>query len=431
MVSKWYIIYDTSNCRTYELQFPLEEKIIELFCNTKGISGNPQRNMALDLIKDGFVYFMDDDNIFHKNFWTLLPTLDPELIYTWDQNRIQEDRFLKGGQIILKKIDTSQYIVPINLIGSTRWVVHKYDADFIFISQLHKKYEEKFKYIPEVACYHNYIAEVSVALCFFGLTRSLKLTLPSIKKYLFEPLKNHGIKYDVILHTYKLSGSYSNPRAGEKDLILDADEYKLLEPSFHMVESKEAVSKKLQLEKYRTHGNPWKNEKGAVKGDFSSLDNHILYLWSLKKLTKMWVDANAKRSYSHIIYCRPDVLYQVPLDISWFSFTSKKIYIPNFALCGNVTDRFALGRPEEMRLYGNRFDDALAYSKKHRLASEEYLIATMRKHKIRYDHVNFYFIRVRANGKKEAMDLSQIKTLTRKLRDPKNKTRKIKIGLFK
>jgi hypothetical protein len=128
------------------------------------------------------------------------------------------------------------------------------------------------------------------------------------------------------------------------------------------------------------------------------------------------------------------VLYQVPLDISWFSFSpdskKQKILIPNFGLCGDVNDRFALGRPEQMLLYGNRFDDALAYSKKKPLASEEYLIATMRRHRIKYEHVNFYFIRVRANGKKDGMDLSQIKSLTRKLRVSKNKTRKIKIGLY-
>lgn len=431
LVYKWYIVYDTSKCRTYELQFATEDKILELTCNIEGFAGHPQINMALDLIKDGFVYVMDDDNIFHKKFWSLLPSLDSEFVYTWDQNRIQEGRILKGGQIEEKKIDASQFIVPRNLIGSTRWVVHKDAGDFRFISQIYKAHKDKFKYIPKVACYHNFIPKVRVAICFFGLTRSLKFTLGSIQKNIFDPLKNNGIQYDTFLHTYKMNGSYSNPHAGEKDIILDADEYKLLEPMRYMVESKEAVSKKLDLEKYRTHGNPWKNQQGQVSGDFTTLDNHILYLWSLKQLTKMWSDAKSR--YTHIIYCRPDVLYQVPLDISWFSFPPKsnKICIPNFALCGDITDRFALGRPQQMLLYGNRFDDALAYSKKYPLASEAYLIATMKKHRIKYEHVNFFFIRVRANGKKDHMDISQIKTLTRKLRASKNKTRKIKIGLFK
>lgn len=429
LVKTWYIIYDTSKCRSYDFQFATEKQVVELTCDTPGFAGHPQINMALDIIEDGFVYIMDDDNVFHEKFWKLLPTLDPEFIYTWDQDRIQEGRILKGGQIEEQKIDTSQFIVPRKFIGSVKWAVHKSAGDFRFISQIYKSHEEKFKYIPEIACYHNFIKKVKVAICFFGLTRSLKFTLPSIQKYIFDPLRNHGIRYETYLHTYKVKKPYSNPRAGERNIILDANEYKLLEPNFHLVENKEIVSKNLHLEKYRTKGDPWGKEKAAVKGDFTTLDNHILYLWSLKQLTGMVKDKN----YSHIIFCRPDVLYQVPLDISWFSFTSetKKICIPNFGLCGDVNDRFALGRPEQMIPYGNRFDDALAYSKKKPLASEAYLIDTMRKHRIQYEHVNFYFVRVRATGEKNGMDIGQIKTLTRKQRaSGSKKTRKIKIGLF-
>jgi len=167
-VAKWYIVYDTSKCRTYDLQgqFATENKIIELTCNIEGSAGHPQINMALELIKDGFVYVMDDDNIFHKKFWTLLPSLDPEFIYTWDQNRIQEDRYLKGGVIERRKIDTSQFIVPRKLIGSIRWAVHKFQGDFRFISQIYKAHEGKFKYIPEVACYHNFIPKVKTGNLF-------------------------------------------------------------------------------------------------------------------------------------------------------------------------------------------------------------------------------------------------------------------------
>jgi hypothetical protein len=428
MVSMWYIIYDTSNCRTYDFQFsldPNQEKIIELFCNKNGFAGHPQINLALDLIKDTFVYVMDDDNIFHKDFWTTLPNLDPEFVYTWDQNRIQEGRILKGDTIERNNIDTSQFIVPRELIGSTRWAVHKSAGDFRFISQIYKKHNDKFKYIPKVLCYHNFIPKVRVAICFFGLTRSLQYTLSSIQKYLFEPLKNHGIKYDTYLHTYKMKKPYTNPRAGERSIMLDADEYKLLEPTYHMVENKETVSTYIGLEKYRTKGDPWGKENQAIPGDYTTLDNHILYLWSQKQLTTMW--QKNKGRYSHIIFCRPDVLYQVPLDIEWFSFTSNKIFIPNFGLCGDVNDRFALGRPEQMVPYGSRFNEALQYSKYKPLASEEFLIATMKKYRIKYEHVNFYFIRVRANMKKDGLDLSQIRRLTRKNRNIKRGTRKVRL----
>jgi hypothetical protein len=423
-VDKWYIIYDTSKCRTYDLgQFALEPKVIELTCDAPGYAGHPQINYALDLINDGFVYIMDDDNIFHKTFWNILKDLDTNFIYTWDQNRIQENRILKGGEIKKEKIDTSQFIVPRNLIGNIRWAVHKSAGDFRFIKQIYQKYEDKFKYIPKVACYHNFIKKVRVAICFFGLTRSLKYTFPSIEKNIFEPLKNHGIKYSIFLHTYKLNTPYSNPRAGEDNIELDSNEYKMLNPDKSIIEDKEKVSMKLELEQYRSKGDPWAQEKQAIPGDFTTLDNHILYLWSQKQLTKLWSTDHLR--YSHILMCRPDVLYQIPIDIGWFNFTSDKIFIPNFGLCGDVNDRFAIGRPKQMLLYGNRFDEALAYSKNYPLASEAYLIATMKKHKIKYEHVNFYFIRVRANGNKNSLDIRQIRSLTRKNRRTIKGTRKI------
>ena len=425
-VDKWYIIYDTSKCRTYDFQFasdPNANKIMELTCDQIGFAGHPQINFALDLIVDGFVYIMDDDNIFHETFWNLLPTLEKDSVYTWDQNRIQEKRILKGGQIQEEKIDTSQFIVPRELIGSIRWAVTKSAGDFRFIKQIFNKFKDKFKYIPKIACYHNFIKKVRVALCFFGLTRSLKFTLPSIEKFVLAPLKSHNIKYDMYLHSYKMKTPYTNPRAGESGIILDTNEYKMLQPDFHMLEDKEMVSKRLDLPKYRTKGDPWSKEKQAIPGDFTTLDNHILYLWSQKQLTEM-VKQRLGR-YTHIIFCRPDVLYQVPLQIEWFSFKSDKICIPNFGLCGNVNDRFALGRPKQMIPYGERFDEALQYSKKYPLASEAFLIATMKKHKIKYEHVNFYFTRVRANGEKNGMDLGQIRLLTRKNRvSKKNGTRK-------
>jgi len=253
-----------------------------------------------------------------------------------------------------------------------------------------------------------------VAVCFFGLTRSLKLTMPSIEKYLLGPLKNHGVKYSVFLHTYKLKTPYTNPRAGESGILLDVNEYKLLDPDFKMIEDKDMVSKRLDLADYRTKGDPWGKEKEAIPGDFTTLDNHILYLWSQKQLIGMVETAKSK--YTHIIFCRPDVLYHVPFQVEWFRFDSEKIFIPNFGLCANMNDRFAVGQTKQMIQYGSRFDDALAYSKKEPLASEAFLIATMKRYKLDYEHVNFYFTRIRANGEKDKMDLGQIRKLTQRKR---------------
>ena len=65
----------------------------------------------------------------------------------------------------------------------------------ILLILLLNKYKEEF--------YNSSNPKTRVAICFFGLTRSLKHTIDSINTNIFQPLKNSNIEYDVFLHTYK------------------------------------------------------------------------------------------------------------------------------------------------------------------------------------------------------------------------------------
>jgi hypothetical protein len=69
-----------------------------------------------------------------------------------------------------------------------------------------------------------------VALAFYGLTRSLKYTVDSIKLNVMDQLANAGYEYDVYLHTYDLK-SLSNMRSGETG-ELNTTEWTLLSPDF-------------------------------------------------------------------------------------------------------------------------------------------------------------------------------------------------------
>lgn len=159
-VDRWYIVYDTSKGRDYTFKYANHDKIIEMKHDEEGVCGHPQINRALDEIdenSDAFVYVLDDDNIIHYMFWILLPTLDSNYIYTWDQNRADKARFLKGGVIQKGRIDTAQFIVPRKYIGSIRWNPTERQADGQFIVDIHAKHHALFKYIPEIACFFNYL----------------------------------------------------------------------------------------------------------------------------------------------------------------------------------------------------------------------------------------------------------------------------------
>ena len=69
-----------------------------------------------------------------------------------------------------------------------------------------------------------------------------------------------------------------------------------------------------------------------------------------------------------------------------------------------MCDRFAIGMPDQMEIYGNRFDGALKYSKKHQLHSETYLAETLRVNDIKFRFVPFGFIRTRADSRMSASE---------------------------
>jgi hypothetical protein len=241
-----------------------------------------------------------------------------------------------------------------------------------------------------------------VAICFWGLTRSLHFTFSSIYRNIFKPLRDAGIEYDIYLHTYTLRSKYSNQRAGEEDIILDSNEYTLLNPSFVEIEDQDEVDTTIPFEEYHSQGDPW-----PIDGNnFETLHNHIRSLRSLYKVTQQWIPKQFE--YTHIMYCRPDVEYVKPIDTNWFSYLNKSVHIPNFALHTGVNDRFAIGRPQQMAIYGNRFINALEYSKKNLLHAEAYLAYTFESNNISVQLIDFIFARIRANGTSESRDAVDI-----------------------
>ena len=153
-VDKWIIVYDTSKDRKYTRIFTEHPKIIETECDDVGSAGHPQRNFGLNFVTGGFVYFLDDDNIIHPDFWKVLPNLNERYIYTWNQE--SADSSIVGCEIPnVNAIDTAMFLVPYELIQDTKWIKHLRWADGIFITTLYEKHKDRYVYIPRVLCYYN------------------------------------------------------------------------------------------------------------------------------------------------------------------------------------------------------------------------------------------------------------------------------------
>ena len=92
---------------------------------------------------------------------------------------------------------------------------------------------------------HNLTNKKKVAIGFFGITRSLKYTIDSIKINIFNVLKEQNIDYDIYLHTYRINEPFTNPRSKEVNIRLNFNEYKLLEPKYFIFD--ELKKTKLEL----------------------------------------------------------------------------------------------------------------------------------------------------------------------------------------
>ena len=249
-----------------------------------------------------------------------------------------------------------------------------------------------------------------IALVFYGLLRSIQYTLPNLQKQVFGPIIDSGYEYDIYCHNYTFPANhkYNNSRAREYNIDLDPVAYKLLNPKYYISDNQLEVMEQLNLESYRTHGDPW------PKTGFKTLDNYLLAMYSRKKITKLLAQNMATDPASHIysavIFLRSDVLFEKPLPISKLvtllteqesTNTQKQAcLIPNFHhWLGGLNDRMFISKPSLALEYGCAFDKLLTISKERKLHSEQinkYLILEV------YNStpilVPIFFARVRANG---------------------------------
>lgn len=246
------------------------------------------------------------------------------------------------------------------------------------------------------ACYEK----INIAICFWGITRSLKYTIDSIRKYIFNQLTDYGISYDIYLHTYEVIGEYNNIRAGERGIVLDNDEYHLLNADHMLIQNQHEVDDIINLSKYRSQPipAPWHNNE-------TTFNNHLRALWSLNEVTKLWLPHSSK--YTHILYCRPDVLFIEPIKLGYFRnefIKANVILTPDFHLTHDMNDRFAIGNSNVMKIYGTRWEGAYEYSLTNSLHSEIYLAHVLKSNRIPWKKISYRFRRIRANGKVNDID---------------------------
>lgn len=132
---RWIVVFDLleapdnipDNCEAYAIK------------DANSMSGNAQRNFALNLVTDGHIYFNDDDTIMQPNLWDEIKDEDDTDFISFQQINKDGSIRLEGLNVSVGTIDSHNFVVSKKVIGDTRWVLSRYDADGVFARECFEK----------------------------------------------------------------------------------------------------------------------------------------------------------------------------------------------------------------------------------------------------------------------------------------------------
>jgi hypothetical protein len=126
-----------------------------------GDDGSTPKNVAISLIRDGWIYFLDDDNLIHPNF----PLAAREAIlvnpskkcFVFAQAWWDDTHRLDAGPIRCGNIDTACFLLHRSVIAEAKWSLfpHEKSSDFNFINPIWQRVPDDFLFINEVCAYYN------------------------------------------------------------------------------------------------------------------------------------------------------------------------------------------------------------------------------------------------------------------------------------
>ena len=163
-VTKWIIVYDKKIIKKNPYLFKNIPSVVELLNFTKSsIRGSGQRNTGIEyLLKEkknnSFVYFLDDDNIIHPNFYNIYKKFKDENIYTFSQ-QVKIRHIRAGNKFKLYHIDTAMFVTSLTIIKNIRWKMNTHETDYHFIKECLSKNKNRYVCINNVGCYYNYLSD--------------------------------------------------------------------------------------------------------------------------------------------------------------------------------------------------------------------------------------------------------------------------------
>lgn len=124
-----------------------------------GLAGHAGRNEALERIADGWIVFVDDDNILHPDLPRCLvetANANPSARFiVFDQDLGDGIRRAAAENVRVGAIDSGQFAFERDFAADERFDVYAYSADGIFASRLYAKAPDRFTFVSQTAAFYN------------------------------------------------------------------------------------------------------------------------------------------------------------------------------------------------------------------------------------------------------------------------------------
>jgi len=139
------------------------------------------RNRALQFINDGWIYFLDDDNLMHPkfaftlNYWLQRNRAGKKIIVFSQLNSDGSPRLTAAPQNMrLYHVDSAQAVFLASLIRSYRFRENCRTEDGLLIEHIHREHPDEFLFVDAPVSYFNALRATPPLPVFQRLTFNLK-----------------------------------------------------------------------------------------------------------------------------------------------------------------------------------------------------------------------------------------------------------------
>lgn len=231
-----------------------------------------------------------------------------------------------------------------------------------------------------------------VAIIFFGIVRSVSMTMESIRRNIIEPNSNRGISL-ISFASLNIVDSIYNPRSGEFGIPVNRSDSLELRADYFLLarQDDQTVADELCAVKARDD---------VHKDNYRSSLN---LLHQLASLHRGWHALELLRpdGFDAYLFLRADLCYEERLDLDnlrQYVTDRHSVLLPAWHSWGGLNDRFALAGPVAARHYALRFERVVEFCQTRPMHAETFLAWTLAQQGCTVGELPLRASRVRSNG---------------------------------